>query len=71
MESRNRVIPVRLQSKDAAVRLVGGHDKIREVFTIDKGECLQLVRNKLRELLNDESALELPRVLDRVLLAVT
>jgi hypothetical protein len=38
---------------------------------MDEGEGLQLLRNKLRDLLNEDSAVELLRVLDGIPLAIS
>jgi tetratricopeptide (TPR) repeat protein len=70
-QSRNGAILVTSRSKDAATRLVGGYNKIREVVAMHESEGLQLLRNKLRDLPNEESAVELLRVLNGIPLAIT
>ena len=70
-QSRNGAILVTSRSKDAAARLVGGYNKIKEVLAMDESEGLQLLRNKLRDPPNEESAVELMRTLDCVPLAIT
>jgi tetratricopeptide (TPR) repeat protein len=69
-QSYNGAILVTSRSKDAAVRLVGGYNKIKEVLAMDEDEGLQLLRNKLRDPLIEESAVDLLRALDRIPLAV-
>jgi tetratricopeptide (TPR) repeat protein len=70
-QSRNGAILVTSRSKDAAARLAGGYNKIREVLAMDEGEGLQLLRNKLRDPPNEDSAVELLRVLDGIPLAIS
>jgi hypothetical protein len=49
----------------------GGYNKIREVLAMDTDEGLQLLRKKLRDPPNEESAVDLIHVLDSIPLAVT
>jgi hypothetical protein len=70
-QSRNGAILVTSRSKDAATRLAGGYNKIKEVLAMDEGEGLQLLRNKLHDTLIEESAVGLLRALDCIPLAVT
>ncbi|KAI1667981.1 TPR protein [Pyrenophora tritici-repentis] len=70
-QSCNGAILVTSRSKDAATRLVGGHNKIKEVLAMDEGEGLQLLRKKLHDRPVEESAVELLRALDCIPLAIT
>jgi hypothetical protein len=70
-QSRNESILVTSRSKDAASRLVGGHNKIKEVLAMDKSEGLQLLRNKLQDPLIEESAVDLLHALDCIPLSIT
>ncbi|KAF1964201.1 TPR-like protein [Bimuria novae-zelandiae CBS 107.79] len=70
-QSRNGVILVTSRSKDAAARLAGGYNKIREVLAMNESEGLQLLCNKLGNLPIEESAVELLRALDYIPLAIT
>ncbi|KAI4940870.1 hypothetical protein J4E91_011127 [Alternaria rosae] len=69
-QSRNGAILVTSRSTDAATRLAGGYNKIKEVLAMDEGEGLQLLRNKLRDPLVEEGAVDLLRALDCIPLAV-
>jgi tetratricopeptide (TPR) repeat protein len=70
-QSRNGSILIISRSKDAAARLAGGHKKILEVQTMDADQSLQLLRNKLEEMPDQEGAAELVRALDFLPLAIT
>ncbi|KAK7182532.1 hypothetical protein DPSP01_014270 [Paraphaeosphaeria sporulosa] len=70
-QSRNGAILVTSRSKDVATRLVGGYNKTREVLAMDESEGLQLLRNKLGDPPNEDSAVELLRALDGIPLAIT
>ena len=70
-QSRNGSILITSRSKDAAARLAGGHKKIMEVQTMDAGQSLQLLRNKLEDMPDQEGAAELVRALDFLPLAIT
>ncbi|KAH6612995.1 hypothetical protein C7974DRAFT_322280, partial [Boeremia exigua] len=70
-QSCNGAILITSQSKDAATRLVGGHNKVKEVLAMNEDEGLQLLRNKLRDPPIEESAVELLHALDCIPLAVT
>ncbi|KAF2819475.1 hypothetical protein CC86DRAFT_246282, partial [Ophiobolus disseminans] len=70
-QSRNGAILVTSRSKDAAVRLAGGYNRIKEVLAMDEDEGLQLLRNKLRDPPINESAVELLQALDYIPLAIT
>ncbi|KAI4940873.1 hypothetical protein J4E91_011130 [Alternaria rosae] len=69
-QSRNGAILVTSRSKDAATRLAGGYNKVKEVLAMDEGEGLQLLRNKLQDPPLEESAVDLLRALDCIPLAV-
>jgi hypothetical protein len=70
-QSVNGAILVTSRSKDAAFRLVGGYNNMREVLAMTEGEGLQLLHNKLRHPPAEDSALELLRELDHIPLAIT
>ncbi|KAF2993769.1 hypothetical protein E8E13_002179 [Curvularia kusanoi] len=70
-QSRNGAMLVTSRSKDAAARLVGGRNRIKEVLAMDESEGLQLLRNKLSDLPLEESAVELLQALNRIPLAIT
>ncbi|KAF2030383.1 TPR-like protein [Setomelanomma holmii] len=70
-QSRNGAVLITSRSKDAANRLVGGYNKIKEVLTMNEGKGLQLLRNKLRDPPLEESAVELLQALDCIPLAVS
>lgn len=70
-QSVNGAILVTSRSKDAALRLVGGYNNMKEVLALTEGEGLQLLRNKLRHPPAEDSALELLRELDHIPLAIT
>ena len=70
-QSRNGSILVTSRSKEAASRLAGGYNKIKEVLAMDKGEGLKLLRNKLRDPPIEESAVDLLHALDCIPLAIT
>ncbi|KAJ8112893.1 hypothetical protein OPT61_g4848 [Boeremia exigua] len=70
-QSRNGAILVTSRSKDAAVRLAGGHNKTKEVLAMGEDEGLQLLRKKLDDALIEESAVELLRALDCIPLAIS
>ncbi|USP74607.1 hypothetical protein yc1106_01881 [Curvularia clavata] len=69
-QSRNGAILVTSRSKDAATRLAGGYNKVKEVLAMDGGEGLQLLRNKLQDPPIEESAMDLLRALDCIPLAI-
>jgi hypothetical protein len=70
-QSHNGAVLVTSRNKDAAVKLAGGYNKIKEVLAMDNSEGLQLLRNKLGDLPNEESAVELLRMLDGIPLVIT
>jgi hypothetical protein len=70
-QSRNGAILVTSRSKDVAVRLAGGYNRINEVLAMDEDEGLQLLRNKLRDPSSKESAVELLQALDSIPLAIS
>ena len=69
-QSCNGAILITSRSKDAAVRLAGGYNKIREVLAMDESKGLQLLKNKLCTPPNEESAIELLRALNCIPLAI-
>ncbi|KAL5405580.1 hypothetical protein PMIN04_012295 [Paraphaeosphaeria minitans] len=50
---RNGAVLITSQNKDTATRLAGGFNKTKEVLALDESEGLQLLRNKLRDLLKE------------------
>lgn len=70
-QSRNGAILVTSWSKDAATRLAGGYNKVKEVLAMNESEGLQLLRNKLRDPLIEESAVALLHALDCIPLVIT
>jgi tetratricopeptide (TPR) repeat protein len=70
-QSHNGSILITSRSKDAAVRLAGGYNKIKEVLAMDEDQGLQLLQNKLQDQPNKESAVALLRALDYIPLAIT
>jgi tetratricopeptide (TPR) repeat protein len=70
-QSRNGSILITSRNKEAAARLVGGHNKIKEVHVMDEARGLQLLRNKLVDTSKEDGAVDLLRALDYVPLAIT
>lgn len=70
-QSRNGSILITSRSKDAAARLAGGYNNIKEVRAMDERQALHLFRNKLRSESNEEGAADLLRALDYIPLAIT
>lgn len=70
-QSRNGSILITSRNKDAAARLTGGYENIKEVHAMDESQALQLLRNKLRDASNEDGAADLLRALDYVPLTIT
>jgi tetratricopeptide (TPR) repeat protein len=70
-QSRNGSILITSRSKDAADRLVGGRNNVKEVLAMGQGQGVQLLRNKLQDTLGDEGTVELVQALDYMPLAIT
>jgi tetratricopeptide (TPR) repeat protein len=70
-QSRNGSILITSRSKDAAARLAGGYNNIKEVRAMDERQALHLFRNKLRSASDEEGAADLLRALDYIPLAIT
>jgi tetratricopeptide (TPR) repeat protein len=70
-QSRNGSILITSRSKDAAARLAGCHNNIKEVRAMDENQALDLFRNKLQDASNEEGAADLLRALDYIPLAIT
>jgi tetratricopeptide (TPR) repeat protein len=70
-QSRTGSILITSRSKDAAARLAGGYQNIKEVRAMDESQALDLFRNKLRSASNEEGAADLLRALDYIPLAIT
>ncbi|KAH8728120.1 hypothetical protein GQ44DRAFT_59406 [Phaeosphaeriaceae sp. PMI808] len=62
-QSCNGSILVTSRSKDAAARLTGGYNRIKEVLPMDEVQGLRLLRNKLQDPPEEESAIELLKAL--------
>ena len=70
-QSRNGSILVTSRNRDAAARLVGGHQNIKEVQVMDESQGLQLLQNKLQDAVKEEDAADLLRALDYCPLAIS
>jgi tetratricopeptide (TPR) repeat protein len=70
-QSHNGSILITSRSKDAAARLTGGYKNIKEVHVMDESQGLQLLQNKLQDIMNDEGAADLLSALDYIPLAIT
>lgn len=70
-QSRNRAVLVTSRSRDTAARLAEGYNKARETLEMNEREGLELLLKKLDITPVEESAVELLRALDCVLLAVS
>ena len=70
-QSRNGSILITSRSKDAAARLAGGHNNIKEVRAMDESQAIQLFQNKLQSGPNEEGVADLVRALDYIPLAIT
>jgi tetratricopeptide (TPR) repeat protein len=71
-QSRNGSILITSRNKDAASKLAGGRNKIREVLAMDKSQCLELLRIKLEDVpYEEEAAVDLVHRLDCMPLAIT
>jgi hypothetical protein len=53
-QSHNGSILITSRSKDAAAKLTGSYRNVKEVQVMDKGQALQLLRNKLEETSNED-----------------
>jgi hypothetical protein len=73
--SSNGSMLITSRNKEAAARLVGGHNRIKDVPVMEEGQGLQLLRNKLLDDKQDRAGngdiAELVHALDRVPLAIT
>jgi tetratricopeptide (TPR) repeat protein len=70
-QSRNGSILITSRNKDAATRLAGGYNSIKEVRAMDESQGLQLLRNKLQDTSTEDGAVDLLRALDYIPLAIT
>lgn len=70
-QSHNGSILITSRSKDAAVRLAGSYKNIKEVHAVDRGQALQLFRNKLEDASDEGGAADLLNNLDYIPLAIT
>jgi tetratricopeptide (TPR) repeat protein len=70
-QSHNGSILITSRSKDAAVRLAGSYKNIKEVHAMDRGQALQLLRNKLEDASDEGGAADLLNNLDYIPLAIT
>ncbi|KAF2794183.1 hypothetical protein K505DRAFT_242718, partial [Melanomma pulvis-pyrius CBS 109.77] len=70
-QSRNGSILVTSRSKDAATRLVGDYKNIKDVHAMDKGQAMQLLRNKLCDTSDEGGMAALTHALDCIPLAIS
>jgi tetratricopeptide (TPR) repeat protein len=71
-QSFNGSMLITSRSNDAAAKLAGGYNKIKEIAPMDKSQGLQLFRNKLHVPAEQESAaLDLLQALDYMPLAIS
>ncbi|KAF2820914.1 hypothetical protein CC86DRAFT_238954, partial [Ophiobolus disseminans] len=71
-QSRNGSILITSRSKDAAARLAGGYNSIKEVLTMDEDQGVQLLCNKLQPTSTEHgAAADLVRALDCMPLAIS
>jgi tetratricopeptide (TPR) repeat protein len=70
-QSRNGSILITSRSKDAAARLAGGYQQIKEVDRLSEAQALQLLQNKLQDTLGSGDPSDLLRALDHLPLAIT
>ena len=69
-QSHNGSILITSRSKDVAVRLAGSYKNIKEVHAMDRGQALQLLRNKLEDASDEDGAADLLNNLDYIPLAI-
>jgi tetratricopeptide (TPR) repeat protein len=70
-QSRNGSILITSRSKDAAARLAGGYQQIKEIDRLSEAQALQLLQNKLQDTLGSGDPSDLLRALDHLPLAIT
>jgi tetratricopeptide (TPR) repeat protein len=71
-QSCNGSILITSRIRDAAARLTGGYTSIKDVFAMDEGQGLQLLRHKLPEALHEDGAMmDLLQALGYMPLAIT
>jgi tetratricopeptide (TPR) repeat protein len=70
-QTRNGSFLITSRSKDAAIRLTGGYSNIQEVCPMNAKQSLQLLRNKLQNAPDEESAMQLLFALDHIPLAIS
>jgi hypothetical protein len=70
-QSHNGSILITSRSKDAAAKLTGSYENVKEVQVMDKGQALQLLRNKLENTSNEDGAADLLYALNYIPLAIT
>jgi tetratricopeptide (TPR) repeat protein len=70
-QSHNGSFLLTSRSKGAAARLSGGYKNIKEVSAMNDSQGLQLFRNKLENVSNEEGAADLLLALDYIPLAIT
>jgi hypothetical protein len=58
-QSRNASILITSRNKDAAAKLAGGYNRIKEVYAMDESQGLQLLRSKLQNMSSEEGAVDL------------
>src|SRR5438477_76760 len=57
-QSRSGSILITSRNKDAATRLAGGFNNIKEVRVMNESQSLQLLRNKLQNTSHEEGAVD-------------
>ncbi|KAF1914815.1 hypothetical protein BDU57DRAFT_520013 [Ampelomyces quisqualis] len=70
-QSRNGSILVTSRSKEAAARLVGGYNHIKEVRSMDTNQGLRLLHNKLSNAPDEQDAISLLAALDHMPLVIS
>jgi tetratricopeptide (TPR) repeat protein len=70
-QSHNGSILITSRSKDAAALLTGSYKNIMEIPTMNESQGLQLLRNKLDDVPNEDSATSLLSALDYIPLAIS
>ncbi|KAH8728115.1 hypothetical protein GQ44DRAFT_647501 [Phaeosphaeriaceae sp. PMI808] len=70
-QSRNGSILVTSRSKDAAAKLTGGYNRLKEVHVMNRDQGLRLLCNKLQDTPEEKSATELLQTLNYIPLAIS
>ncbi|ORY63343.1 heterokaryon incompatibility protein-domain-containing protein [Pseudomassariella vexata] len=70
-QSPNGSILFTSRSKDAAARLTGSYNNIKEIKAMDESQALQLLQNKLQDTSNKDDTANLLHALNYIALAIT